>query len=122
MDPEDGGLETRYAADGPEEETPETAAGAHVALPRTTVNAIDAAASGAADGVRLALNIGGMLIAFVALVYLANALLGGLGARVGLPGLSLESLLGAAFAPVAFLLGVPWHDAAKIGELRPQLE
>jgi CNT family concentrative nucleoside transporter len=101
----------------PEEGVPETAAGAHVALPRTTVNAIDAAATGAADGVRLALNIGGMLVAFVALVYMANALLGWIGGWIGLPWLSFEALLGAAFAPVAFALGVPWHDAATVGEM-----
>jgi len=96
---------------------PETQALAHVELPRTTVNAIDAAASGAIDGVRLALNIGGMLVAFVALVYMANAALGWAGALVGVPGLSFETLLGRLLAPLAFVLGVPWHDAAKIGEM-----
>ena len=101
----------------PESGVPETGAGAHVELPRTTVNAIDAAATGAADGVHLALNIGGMLVAFVAFVYMANATLGWIGGWIGLPGLSFEGLLGAALAPLAFVLGVPWHDAAKIGEM-----
>jgi CNT family concentrative nucleoside transporter len=101
----------------PEEAVPETHSGAHVALPRTTVNAIDAAASGAADGVRLALNIGGMLIAFVAFVYMANAALGWLGGWLGHPELSFEGLLGALLAPLAFVLGVPWHDAAQVGEM-----
>jgi CNT family concentrative nucleoside transporter len=101
----------------PEEGVPQTRALAHVALPRTTVNAIDAAASGAADGVRLALNIGGMLVAFVALVHVANALLGWAGGLVGISELSFERILGSLLAPLAFVLGVPWHDAAKIGEL-----
>jgi CNT family concentrative nucleoside transporter len=101
----------------PEEGEPQTRALAHVALPRTTVNAIDAAATGAADGVRLALNIGGMLVAFVALVHVANAVLGWSGGLVGLPGLSFERILGTALAPLAFVLGVPWHDAASIGEM-----
>lgn len=101
----------------PEEGLPQTQAMAHIELPRTTVNAIDAAATGAIDGVRLALNIGGMLIAFVALVYMANAALGWAGDLIGVSGLSFEGLLGRALAPLAFVLGVPWHDAAKIGEM-----
>jgi len=101
----------------PEEGVPETRALAHVELPRTTVNAIDAAASGAADGVRLALNIGGMLIAFVAIVHVADATLGWAGSLVGIAGLSFERVLGTALAPLAFVLGVPWHDAATIGEM-----
>ncbi|MGH2900485.1 MAG: NupC/NupG family nucleoside CNT transporter, partial [Solirubrobacteraceae bacterium] len=101
----------------PEEGVPQTQAMAHVELPRTTVNAIDAAASGASDGVRLALNIGGMLIAFVALVHMLDAGLGWAGTLVGVSGLSFEGLLGRALAPLAFVLGVPWHDAAKIGEM-----
>ena len=101
----------------PEEGVPATQALAHIELPRTTVNAIDAAASGAADGVRLALNIGGMLVAFVAIVHLANAVLGWAGSQAGLAGLSFEGLLGGALAPLAFVLGVPWHDAPAIGEM-----
>ena len=101
----------------PEEGVPQTSGDVRVDVPRTTVNAIDAAASGAIDGVRLAINIGGMLIAFVALIHMTDALLGWLGSGLGVPKLSLESLLGTALAPLAFVLGVPWHDAAKIGEL-----
>jgi CNT family concentrative nucleoside transporter len=101
----------------PEEGVPLTRALAHVDLPRTTVNALDAAASGAADGVRLALNIGGMLVAFVAIVHLADATLGWAGTQFGVAELSFERLLGIALAPLAFVLGVPWHDAAKIGEM-----
>jgi len=101
----------------PEEGVPRTLGDTRIELPRTTVNAIDAAASGAIDGVRLALNIGGMLIAFVALVHMTDALLGWAGGAFGRPGVSLEALLGGALAPLAWLLGVPWHDAAKIGEV-----
>jgi len=103
----------------PEEGAPQTLGTARLEIPRTTVNAIDAAASGAIDGVRLALNIGGMLVAFVALVYLANSLLGWAGESVGFAAgaLSFEKLLGWALAPLAFLLGVPWQDAAQVGSL-----
>jgi CNT family concentrative nucleoside transporter len=101
----------------PEEGVPETQALARIDLPRTTVNGIDAAASGAADGVRLALNIGGMLVAFVAIVHLANAALGWAGSLVGITSLSFEGMLGVVLAPLAFVLGVPWHDAPAIGEM-----
>jgi len=101
----------------PEDGVPETQALARIDLPRTTVNGIDAAASGAADGVRLALNIGGMLVAFVAIVHLANAALGWAGSLVGITSLSFEGMLGVVLAPLAFVLGVPWHDAPAIGEM-----
>jgi CNT family concentrative nucleoside transporter len=101
----------------PEEGVPRTSGGAHVEIPRTTVNAIDAAASGAIDGVRLALNIGGMLVAFVALIHMADALLGWAGAYAGFASLSFEGILGFLLAPLAWVLGVPWHDAVKIGEI-----
>jgi concentrative nucleoside transporter, CNT family len=101
----------------PEEGLPLTAGDTPVDVPRTTVNAIDAAAAGAIDGVTLAINIGGMLIAFVALIHLADMGLGWAGSWVGWPNASFESVLGFALAPLAFILGVPWHDAAKIGEL-----
>jgi CNT family concentrative nucleoside transporter len=101
----------------PEEGVPLTSGDANVDIPRTTVNAIDAAASGAIDGVRLALNIGGMLVAFVALIHMSDALLAWICGWFGVQGVSFESILGTALAPLAFLLGVPWHDAARIGEL-----
>ena len=103
----------------PEEGVPQTLGEARIDIPRTTVNAIDAAAAGAIDGVRLALNIGGMLVAFVALIYMADAFLGWAGEAVGLVTvtLSFERLLGWALAPLAFLLGVPWHDAVSVGSL-----
>ncbi len=80
-------------------------------------NIIMAAAQGAQTGVRLAVAVGAMVLAFVALVALANGLLGGLGALVGLPGLSFQSLLGLVFKPVMFLLNVPWREAGAAGGL-----
>jgi CNT family concentrative nucleoside transporter len=80
-------------------------------------NIIMAAAQGAQTGVRLAVAVGAMVLAFVALVALANGLLGGLGNIVGLPGLSFQGLLGYLFAPIMFLLNVPWHEAGIAGGL-----
>jgi len=81
------------------------------------VNVIDAAATGASHGLVLAANVGAMLLAFIALIALANVLLGAVGASVGLDGLSFEAILGWLFAPVAFLMGVPWGEAAAVGGL-----
>ena len=78
-------------------------------------NVIDAAASGAADGLRLALNVGAMLIAFVSLIALANLLLGSLGGLFGADELSLQLILGYVFAPVAFVIGVPWSEVLDAG-------
>ena len=103
----------------PETETPATAGGIRVEVEKPGVNIIDAAARGAGDGLQLALNIGGMLIAFVALIALANGFLGWVH---GLPGMgwlppSMQGLLGFLFAPVAWLLGVAWNDCATVGNL-----
>jgi len=78
-------------------------------------NIFDAAARGASDGLQLALNVGAMLLAFVGLIALINGLLGGLGGLVGLPDLSFEQILGYLFAPLAYIIGVPWGDAALAG-------
>ncbi len=80
-------------------------------------NIIMAAAQGAQTGVRLAVAVGAMVLAFVALVALANGLLGGFGAMVGLPGLSFQGLLGYVFAPIMVLLNVPWNEAGIAGGL-----
>ncbi len=101
----------------PEVGQPATMGGAVIEVRRESVNVIDAAAKGASDGLVLALNVGALLIAFVALIYLLDGLLGALGGLVGLPDLSFGGLLGLALAPVAFLLGVPWADAPAIGEM-----
>jgi CNT family concentrative nucleoside transporter len=79
------------------------------------VNVIDAAAGGASSGLQLALNVGAMLLAFVALIALLNGVLGGIGAWVGQPDLTLELMLGWVFSPLAFLLGVPWSEAVTAG-------
>jgi CNT family concentrative nucleoside transporter len=79
------------------------------------VNVIDAAAGGAASGLQLALNVGAMLIAFVGLIALINGMLGGIGGWFGMPELTLELILGYAFSPLAFLIGVPWAEAITAG-------
>ncbi|OZS77764.1 NupC/NupG family nucleoside CNT transporter [Tetzosporium hominis] len=80
-----------------------------------SVNVIDAAANGASDGLRLALNVGAMLIAFIALIALINGILGFFGGLVGAPNLSLELILGYIFSPLAFAIGVPWVEAVQAG-------
>ena len=79
------------------------------------VNVIDAAASGAGAGLKLALNVGAMLLAFVGLIALVNGVFGGIGGWFGMPELTLELILGYVFSPLAFLLGVPWHEATTVG-------
>jgi CNT family concentrative nucleoside transporter len=96
----------------PETEKPVTAGDITIEIEKPGVNIIDAAARGASDGVMLALNVGGMLIAFISLVALVNGILGW-----AIPGLSMQSILGRLFAPVAWLLGVAWNDCATIGNL-----
>ncbi len=81
------------------------------------VNVILAAAQGAGDGVKLAVNIGAMLIAFVALIALFNGIVGGLASLVGIEGLTLQKILGWVFAPLMFLLSVPWSEAQAAGTL-----
>jgi len=78
-------------------------------------NVIDAAAGGAAAGLQLALNVGAMLIAFIGLIALLNGILGGVGGWFGMPELTLELLLGWVFAPLAFIIGVPWEEATIAG-------
>ena len=80
-------------------------------------NIIMAAAQGAQIGVKLAVAVGAMVLAFVALVALANGLLGGLGNLVGIPGLSFQALLGYVFQPIMALLNVPWNEAGIAGGL-----
>ncbi len=80
-------------------------------------NVIDAAAGGAAAGLQLAVNIGAMLIAFVALIAMLNGLLGWIGAYIGLPELSMQAILGQLFRPIAFILGVPWEESAIAGSM-----
>ncbi|HEY4070777.1 MAG TPA: nucleoside transporter C-terminal domain-containing protein [Sphingomicrobium sp.] len=80
-------------------------------------NIIMAAAQGAQTGVKLAVAVGAMVLAFVALVALANGLLGGVGKLVGIPNLSFQRIVGYFFAPVMYLIGVPWNEAGAAGGL-----
>jgi CNT family concentrative nucleoside transporter len=101
----------------PETEVPETMGTVRLEIERTDVNVIDAAGRGTSEGLALALNVGAMLISFVALIALLNAVLGAAGGVVGFEGLSLQIIFGWVFAPVAWSLGVPWQDAATVGNL-----
>jgi CNT family concentrative nucleoside transporter len=94
----------------PETEVPETMGTVRLVVERTDVNVIDAAGRGTGEGLSLALNVGAMLISFLALIALVNALL-------GIAGLSLQQIFGWVFAPVAWSMGVPWRDAPTIGNL-----
>ena len=94
----------------PETEQPETAGTVRLVVPRTDANVIGAAARGTGEGLSLALNVGAMLISFLALVALVNALL-------GIVGLRLETLLGYVFGPMALIMGVPAKDALTVGNL-----
>jgi len=81
------------------------------------VNIFDAIGSGAATGLTLALNVGAMLLAFVAMIGLLNGLLGGIGGWFGVEDLTLQGILGMVFAPIAFVIGVPWSEALQAGSL-----
>lgn len=83
-------------------------------------NFVDAAARGASDGLFLALNVGAMLLAFVSLIALLNLILGSVGGLFGFDGLSLQLILGYVFAPLAFVIGVPWADAVQFGSFLGQ--
>ncbi|HDT3133565.1 NupC/NupG family nucleoside CNT transporter [Morganella morganii] len=92
-----------------------TEAMAGMAEEERPANIIDAAASGASSGMQLALNVGAMLLAFIALIALINGILGGVGGWFDYPQLSLELILGWVFSPIAFLIGVPWSEAMTAG-------
>ena len=103
----------------PEVDQPVTAGKVEIKVEKTAVNIIDAAAQGAGDGLHLALNIGAMLIAFLALIAMVNGILGWvhtLPAMGWLPE-SLQKIFGWLFAPVAWLMGVTWKDSTAIGNL-----
>ena len=80
-------------------------------------NVIEAAAQGTQTGVKLAVAVGAMVMVFVALVALANGILGGIGGMFGYPDVSFQQLLGFVFAPVMYLIGIPWEQAGAAGGL-----
>ena len=96
----------------PETEQPATRPQVQVDLPHNDANLLDAAARGASEGLQLAFNVAGMLIAFIALVALVNGLM-----RACHPAFTLEAVLGHAFRPFALLMGVPWSESGQVGAL-----
>lgn len=101
----------------PETGEPVTRGSAPIRVERTAVNLIDAAADGAAQGLKLALNVGAMLLSFIALIALVNYAIATAGGWVGVDGLSLQRIFGWLLAPLAWILGVPWEDAGTVGSL-----
>lgn len=101
----------------PETETSTTAGAVKIDLPKTNANVIDAAASGASEGLSLALNVGAMLLAFIALIAMFNGILEYFGSLLGYPNLSFEMIMGYAFYPFAFIMGTPLEDCFNVGIL-----
>lgn len=111
----------------PEEEESQTLGITKVKLPKSSVNLIDAASQGAGEGLRLAANVGAMLLAFIALIALANGMIGYFGylcseylGLTGLNGLTIEKIMGVVFAIPSFFMGVPSEDIFKVGTLMGQ--
>ncbi len=114
----------------PEKEVPKTRDSLHVEVEKVDTNVIDAASRGAGEGLHLALNVGAMLLAFIALIAVINSILGWVGDVAHLTQffqgngllhagqrLSLQGILGWVLAPLAWLMGVPWQDAFAVGSL-----
>jgi CNT family concentrative nucleoside transporter len=101
----------------PELGEPATRGTVKVRIEKTEANVIEAAAAGAGQGLQLALNVGAMLLAFIALVALLNWGVGAIGGALGIAGLSLERIFGWLLAPLAWVMGVPWSDAGTVGSL-----
>lgn len=102
----------------PEDSAPATQGSMHLAVEKTDINLVDAAARGAGEGLKLAMNVGAMLLAFIALVAMANGILGGLSDAVGIETpLTLERILGFLFWPLAWMMGVPAAECGAVGEL-----
>ncbi len=99
----------------PERQVPVTLGTVQLDVPKVDVNIIDAAARGASEGLQLALNVGAMLIAFVALVHMADRGIGLVGGLFGHPEVRLATILGWPFAPLAWVMGVPWSEASAVG-------
>jgi len=106
----------------PEREESLTMGKVKVDIEKTSTNVIEAAATGAADGLKLALNVGGMLLAFIALISMINWILTGvftdaLGIYINENPVTLELVLGYVLSPIAWIIGVPWGDAVTVGSL-----
>ncbi len=106
----------------PETEVSDTKGTVDIKIEKNAANVIDAAATGAADGLKLALNVAAMLLAFIALIAMFNYILEGLGNFTGLSTaigkpVNMNLILGYLLAPVSWIIGVPWQDAIKVGSL-----
>jgi concentrative nucleoside transporter, CNT family len=101
----------------PETQQPVTAGTMKLEMERASGNVIEAAANGASEGVGLALNVAGMLMAFIAIVATFNAMVGWAGGHFGHPELTLQGILGRLLSPLAWVMGVPWSDAPYMGSL-----
>jgi concentrative nucleoside transporter, CNT family len=101
----------------PETDTSDTVGDVTVSLPQNSANLIDAAASGAGEGMKLAINVGAMLLAFIALIAMVNGFLGMAGGLFGFPSLSMELITGYLFAPIAWLMGIDWSECRAVGSL-----
>jgi len=106
----------------PEVEESVTRGNVTLHVEKTATNVIEAAANGAGDGVKLALNVGGMLLAFIALIALVNYPLGWIGQITGLEDIAgkpvnLSMILGYLLSPLAWVIGIPWQDAITVGGL-----
>lgn len=101
----------------PEREQPATMGSVKVEIPRTDVNVVDAAARGTTEGLYLMLNVIAMLVSFIALIALLNGALGYVHGLIAWFPANLQTVLGWVFSPVAWVMGVPWHDSGTIGSL-----
>lgn len=101
----------------PETEESVTQGTVSIQIEKNTANLVDAAASGASEGLKLALNVAAMLLSFIALIAMVNGLLGWVGTLFGSENLTLELITGYLFSPIAFLMGVPWEDCRIVGSL-----
>jgi CNT family concentrative nucleoside transporter len=106
----------------PEREESKTMGTVKVMVEKTSSNVIEAAATGASDGLKLALNVGAMLLAFIALIFMFNWVLTGvftdlIGLTIQGEPITLEILLGYVLSPIAWIIGVPWQDSITVGSL-----
>jgi CNT family concentrative nucleoside transporter len=101
----------------PETEESVTAGVVKIDLPKVSANVVDAAATGASDGLKLAVNVAAMLLAFIALIAMLNGILSLIGSWFGFPQLTFELIMGYLNAPVAWILGVPWKDCLVVGSI-----